>query len=256
MGRKKGCERNISDRISSHFDFWSDPLIVLMPSPSAFSKFADGLGISQIALQITQKMAVESMEQEELCAQVNPEIMSHHIITKEEVDPIEEDALPKLGDIEFNPIGIKVKYFCEFCRGKFESEIVLLQHISVDHEENKYNICTICWKCFGEKSTLKKHVAAIHENKRPHVCQICQNGFHRAAHLRNHISTVHEKKKPFLCTLCGNSYPSDHYLKSHIKSVHEGERRFKCPQCDAKFSQKSGVRTHIECVHEVAKLKD
>ena len=34
--------------------------------------------LSQIALQITQKMAVESMEQEELCAQVNPEIMSHH----------------------------------------------------------------------------------------------------------------------------------------------------------------------------------
>ena len=85
--------------------------------------------------------------------------------------------MPKLGDIDFNPIGIKVKYFCEFCRGKFESEIVLLQHISVDHEENKFNICTICWKCFGEKSTLKKHVAAIHENKRPHVCQICQNGY-------------------------------------------------------------------------------
>ena len=98
------------------------------------------------------------------------------VVTKEEFDPTENDSHPKLGDLEFNPIGIKVKYLCEFCRGKFESEAILLKHVANDHEENKWNICTICWKCFGEKSTLKKHIAAIHENKRPHVCQICNNG--------------------------------------------------------------------------------
>ena len=97
------------------------------------------------------------------------------VLTKEEI-PIENNqGLPKLGDLDFDPIGVKVKYFCEFCRGKFESEIVLLQHISSKHEENRFNICTVCWKCFGEKSTLKKHVSAIHENKRPHICQTCSS---------------------------------------------------------------------------------
>ena len=98
------------------------------------------------------------------------------VLPKQEIHPIIENNLPKLGDLEFNPIGIKVKYFCEFCRGKFISETVLLQHINSQHEENKFNICNVCWKCFGEKSTLKKHISAIHENKRPHVCQLCSSG--------------------------------------------------------------------------------
>ena len=97
------------------------------------------------------------------------------VLPKQEIHPIIENNLPKLGDLEFNPIGIKVKYFCEFCRGKFISETVLLQHINSQHEENKFNICNVCWKCFGEKSTLKKHISAIHENKRPHVCQLCSS---------------------------------------------------------------------------------
>ena len=131
-----------------------------------------GLLLASLAFSVLLGLA-----QEEPPVALTPEAVAPtRMEPEEEVDPIEEETLHKLGDIDFNPIGIKVKYFCEFCRGKFESEIVLLQHISVDHEENKFNICTICWKCFGEKSTLKKHVAAIHENKRPHVCQICQNG--------------------------------------------------------------------------------
>ena len=64
-------------------------------------------------------------------------------------------------------------YRCEPCKSNFETKMILDQHNTFYHKNDKVFKCEISDYNFSQKGSLKSHVASIHEGKKPFKCKMC-----------------------------------------------------------------------------------
>lgn len=136
---------------------------------------------------------------------------------------------------------------CEECDVKFDTKADLIEHQSVDHnDESKKNyLCTKCDKIFEKFFEYYLHKKDRHPQFR-YECSKCKKEFSNRLYMLRHEKTHLENKKIYneICTICGKVFLRKSYLKLHMRVKHSDERPYICDVCGSTFKLRSNLMEH------------
>jgi len=136
---------------------------------------------------------------------------------------------------------------CEVCGEKFETQNILLHHMSKVHGAERKYACNLCEKRYPTPSDLSAHVRSSHEQRwrkqDPLKCPECDSVFFNKPSLRNHVRRVHRQAERKVCEQCGKTLRSGVALRDHM-NMHEGIKNFVCEWCDKRFVRKDELVMH------------
>ena len=133
--------------------------------------------------------------------------------------------------VKANLYGDPQPFECFKCKGTFESQGKLDQHI-----------------CYDVKVPDKNPETKTFE------CTECQTPWQGAVHYRQHWFSVHTEVKSFKCTFsetCEFKGKTTYDVRQHVRKKHqEVEATILCPQCGKAFTRESSMKHHVKLIHD------
>ena len=117
------------------------------------------------------------------------------------------------------PLGVEMKYRCQFCSSTFPNAVTLVKHIQKRHSEEKTGI-----EVESDDDPVKTSLEQA-RNTRPvlasmlslFTCKFCGQSFENKVSLTMHErSHTNNSNKTCQCNLCGKIVSSEKYLKMHM----------------------------------------
>nr|XP_023681840.1 zinc finger and BTB domain-containing protein 16-A-like isoform X1 [Paramormyrops kingsleyae] len=139
------------------------------------------------------------------------------------------------------PAGPDVAVFCLLCGKRFQTQLLLQQHMGVHARARSYT-CSQCDRTFPSHTTLRRHLRS-HTGDHPFECEFCGSCFRDEASLCGHKRT-HTGEKPYECNGCGKRFSLKHQLETHYR-VHTGEKPFECKLCHQRSRDYSAMIKHL-----------
>lgn len=146
--------------------------------------------------------------------------------------------------------------FLKCCGKSFEKRALLLEHIEVHWNPEKFKCCICNDKSYDSKPSLARHMRNMHDSKKVSLtCETCAREFRNASSLKSHMQ-LHEidEQKSFECYMCQRPFVNCYLLKRHMSTQHafsKGES-FICDICPKVFSKKNQYVPHMRIHKEKA----
>ena len=133
----------------------------------------------------------------------------------------------------------KKHFQCKLCGLNTKAKSSLIKHVKnhsrFPKSEYHQTICSICSASFDTQVELIKHHNIVHDEKYPFKCDICKKGFTTSRGAHTHMQ-IHEKKNK--CEVCNETFSTKALMSRHINQVHD------CSICQKRFLTKLDMKNH------------
>ncbi|XP_078073281.1 zinc finger protein 516 [Mustelus asterias] len=149
--------------------------------------------------------------------------------TKAEDGKIILRRLKKEKEVLLNASDSALTFQCTCCKGRFENQNQLDQHIQLQHKSYK---CRLCEYVTLRDDELLSHIEKIHI-----TVEVPRN--------EGQSHKVEEPASEFTCGTCHQTFHQSWFLKAHMKK-HNGSFQYGCQVCGRRFKERWFLKNHMK----------
>lgn len=195
------------------------------------------------------------------------ELMGENHIMKHSND--KHEGIPVRINITYGP---KQQYQCHVCKASLKGKIGTIYHICLNllpRDQPNAVECEKCQKIFKSTIVLLAHLSSDHDTTRPFKCSDCEYDTTSGRLLYAHNKQVHKlsklktTEKEFKCQKCSHSTHTKLLLTKHVKCMHDkpvttpitvnSRAIYKCDFCIKAFVNRQVWRNHLIKEHDQQK---
>ncbi|GCC23774.1 hypothetical protein chiPu_0002172 [Chiloscyllium punctatum] len=150
-------------------------------------------------------------------------------LTKAENGKIVLRRLKKEKEVPLNASESAFAFQCSCCKGRFEKQDQLDQHVQLLHKSYK---CKLCEYVTLRDDELLSHIEKVHITvEKPNN--------------EGESDRVEQPASEFVCETCHQTFNQSWFLKAHMKK-HNGSFEYSCHVCGRKFKERWFLKNHMK----------